>query len=433
MAKKYTRLTISERKRIEHMLDQKTSLKQLAHSLGRSTGTISRELCRNATPKQTGGYGVPFNDCINRDGCTEEWLCEKEDCRREKCCGCKLCRSVCKKYEREFCTRLDAPPYVCNGCGKRKSCPLSKFVYMAGKAQKTYEQTQSDSRSGIAICEAERVRLDKIITPLIKKGQSPYHICLTGKDELMISDKTLYKYIALNFFGATSTDLRRKVRMKPRREKRGVKVERSCRKGRGMEDRAAYLEENPDTEIVEMDTVIGKKGGGEKVLLTIFFTHSHLMLAFLRDANTAASVKKAFDNLHKKLGDDFEKLFPLLTGDCGSEFTAPTGIETDSDGVIRTKVFYTDPYQTNQKSRCENNHRFIRMVLPKGNSMNGLTQKDVDLMMSHINSYARGSLGGQTPIEVFLNQHKDIKGLLEKLGIRIIKPKDVNLTPSLLK
>jgi IS30 family transposase len=165
-----------------------------------------------------------------------------------------------------------------------------------------------------------------------------------------------------------------------------------------MADLSAYLEENPDTEIVETDSVIGAKGSSEKVLLTVHFTHSRFMLAFLRDANTARSVNDAFDGLYEKLGhEDFVELFPLLTPDNGQEFSAPTGIEKGADGRLRTRVFYCDPYNSNQKASCENNHRFIRMVLPKGTSMTGLTQDDVNLMMNHINSYARKALGGQSP------------------------------------
>lgn len=42
-----------------------------------------------------------------------------------------------------------------------------------------------------------------------------------------------------------------------------------------------YIQENPDTSIVEMDTVEGTKGG--KVLFTMLFRNSKLMLAFLLD------------------------------------------------------------------------------------------------------------------------------------------------------
>jgi IS30 family transposase len=311
---------------------------------------------------------------------------------------------------------------------------LAKFVYKPSVAHDIYEDTLVTSRSGIALTEQERKRIDDIVTPLITQGQSPYHICLTHKDELMISDKTLYKYIAANFFGAASTDLTRKVGMRPRRKKRVVKVERSCRQGRTMEDLDAYLSGDPDTEAVEMDTVIGAKGQGEKVLLTLYFTHSHFMLAFIRHANTARSVKEVFDSLCEKLGErDFKRLFPVIRTDNGPEFTAPSDIEMDGNGKIRTRVFYCDPYQSNQKAGCENNHRLIRMVLPKGISMNDLDQDDVNLMMSHINSYARKALGGQMPAEVFLRQHKKIKGLLEKLGLRIIPHKDILLKPRLIK
>jgi catechol 2,3-dioxygenase len=128
---------------------------------------------------------------------------------------------------------------------------------------------------------------------------------------------------------------------------------------------------------------------------------------------------------------DFKRLFPVLRTDNGPEFTAPTDIETYNGGAIRTRVFYCDPYQSNQKAACENNHRLIRMILPKGASMNHLTQGDVNLMMSHINSYARKVLGGQTPAEVFLRQHSKIKGLLEKLGLRTITTKDITKSKSL--
>jgi IS30 family transposase len=276
-------------------------------------------------------------------------------------------------------------------------------------------------------------RIDKIVSPLIGKGQSPYHICLNNKDEIMISDKTLYKYIAANYFGVSSTDLARKVKLRPRRKKRAVKVERSCRNSRTWQDYLTFMKENPDIQTVEMDSVIGVRGSA-KVLLTLYFPLSHFMLAFLRETNTARSVHEVFDRLYEKLGEeDFALMFPLLRTDNGPEFSAPSRIEADKDGVMRTRLFYCDPYQSNQKAGCESNHRFIRMICPKGTSLDNLTQQDVDLMMNHINSYTRKALGGQTPIEVFTRQFANVNNLHEKLGIRTILPQDITLKPSLIK
>ena len=40
-----------------------------------------------------------------------------------------------------------------------------------------------------------------------------------------------------------------------------------------------------------------------------------------------------------------------------------------SAGQIFTQVFYCDPNMSQQKGSCENNHEFIRRIIPKGRSM----------------------------------------------------------------
>ncbi len=57
-----------------------------------------------------------------------------------------------------------------------------------------------------------------------------------------------------------------------------------------------------------MDSVEGRKGG--KVLLSIYFRNSSLMLAFIRDNNTAKSVTEIFDWLYEQLRHEvFTSLF----------------------------------------------------------------------------------------------------------------------------
>ena len=91
--------------------------------------------------------------------------------------------------------------------------------------------------------------------------------------------------------------------------------------------------EHPDTPVVQMDSVIGRKGG--KVLLTIFFQNCNLLLAFLRDHNTARSVTDIFEDLYSRLGhDDYCKLFPVILTDRGSEFSNPTAIEKTLTAIL---------------------------------------------------------------------------------------------------
>jgi IS30 family transposase len=426
------RLTFAERKSVEQGLKAGVSVKKIAAALTRNTSTISREIVRNSIHRKSGGFGTEFNDCLNRDKCFEARLCDKEDCAEICCCGCKWCFAVCKKYERERCPKLAAPPYVCNGCKKKNRCTLEKAEYKAGAADREADEVLRSTRTGIDLSDAERRRLDAVISPLIKQGQSPYHICLTHKDELMLSPKTVYKYIKMGLFSAKSTDAYKMVKMKPRHTKRQPKIERGCRTGRTYDDFLTYLEEHASARFVEIDSVIGAKGGNEKALLTMQFTEIHFMLAFIRDANTAKSVRDVFDRLDKTLGRElFEELFPILLGDNGSEFSNPSAVEADKDGVMRTQLFYCDPRCSFQKPHVENNHDFIGRCLPKGKSMNHMTQKRVNEMMSHINSYRRRSLSGLSPIELFVKAYG--KEALEKLGLRKLHAEDITLSPRLFK
>jgi IS30 family transposase len=309
---------------------------------------------------------------------------------------------------------------------------LEKFIYTATEAQGTYEETLIISRNGIATSVEEIIRIDKIISPLLKQGQSVHVILVNHKDEIMLDETTLYSYIKAGLFDAKSTDLLNMVKMRSRKTKPEIKIEKACREGRRYRDFLAYMEENPDTPIVQVDSVEGTKGGGEPVILTIHFVEAELMLAFKRDANTARSVTDIFNRLYTLLGKEtFRNLFQVCLADNGSEFSNPTALEFDPDGERRTKVFYTDPGAPYQKGACENNHSLIRRVIKKGTSLKVYTQDDFNLLMNHINSYTRKKLNNRTPFDTFSFLHNPL--ILKKLGVTLISPDDVNLTPSLLK
>lgn len=185
-------------------------------------------------------------------------------------------------------------------------------------------------------------------------------------------------------------DLPRKVRLRKRHKNVKIyKVDKNCLENRTFEDFKKYMDENPDTPVVEIDSVEGNKGG--KVLLTIHFVNCSFMLAFIKDYNDAQSVIDIFNNLQKILGiNKFKEMFVIILTDNGSEFSNPVEIEFDKDtGKQRTKIFYCHPSSPYKKGSCEANHELIRRILPKGTSFYDLTQTDINLMMSHINSYKR--------------------------------------------
>ena len=407
------------------------SFKAIGKDINKSCTTISKEVKNRRRFKNTGCFGRNFNDCSFRFSCKLSGCCDSPTCIHKFCKSCSKCRKVCSEYKKEYCPLLDKPPYVCNGCKKRNKCTLEKALYSASDAQKEYELILSEARQGIQISEEEASRLNAIISPLIMKGQSLHAICTNHVDELMCDERTLYNYIDSGVFDVRNIDLPRKIRYSVRKPKKdSFKVDKHCRIGRTFDDYCLYIKEHSDTPVVQMDSVEGRKGG--KVLLTMHFTTPQFMLAFIRDANTSQSVIDIINRLYIELFPHvFNNLFPILLGDNGSEFSNPFAIEFDSQGNQRTKVFYCDPSAPYQKGAAENNHELIRRVIPKGTSMDDLSQYDIIKLMSHINSYPRKKLGDKTPYEVFSTLYGE--DTLKKLGIRFISPDEVTLRPSLLK
>lgn len=58
-------------------------------------------------------------------------------------------------------------------------------------------------------------RINRIISPLVKNGQSLHQIYLDHVDELMCSEKTLYNYVDAQLFDIRNIDLPRKVKYRP--------------------------------------------------------------------------------------------------------------------------------------------------------------------------------------------------------------------------
>lgn len=411
-------LSLSERFDIENGLSTRKSFKEIARSIGKDCTTISREIRNHYVVKNTGGIGRQFNNCIYRSTCPN----------RGK--NCNL--NNCTKFKEQKCNLLNKPPYVCNGCKLKNQCTLTKHFYDAAYANNEYLSNLSEVRSGVMIYQNEIDNLNSILTPLIcEQNQSIHQVIINNKNKIMFSDKTIYKYIDLGILNVRNIDLPRKVRFRNRTKATTVyKIDKKCLENRTYEDFLNYIKEHPDTPIVEMDSVEGKKGG--KVLLTIHFVNCSFMLAFIRKHNDAQSVIDIFNHLQDILGiNKFKELFVVILTDNGSEFSNPTEIEFDiKTGELRTQIFYCHPSSPFEKGACEVNHELLRRILPKGTSFDDLTQNDINLIMSHINSYKRKKLNNVSPLTMFSTIYG--KETVDKLGIQEIEPNSVNLSKNIL-
>lgn len=66
----------------------------------------------------------------------------------------------------------------------------------------------------------------------------------------------------------------------------------------------------------------------------------------------------------------------------------------------KCKIFFCEPNRSDQKGSYENHHKMIRHVIPKDTSLEPFIQKDINLIMNHINSYKRKSLYGKSALDM---------------------------------
>ena len=423
-------LTIEDRIYIQNELDKGTSFKDIARFLCKDPTTISKEVkSRRASDWfHKGTFLNAKNFCTKRFRCKKTNACNKILLCGVKCASCPTCNQTCPDFQKERCSKLDRAPYVCNGCSKKiNHCTIAhKYTYNARFADRKYRECLKDSRSGIAMTRQELYKKDKIITPLIDQGQSPYQI-VANHPELNLSVRSVYNYLDMGLLTARNVDLKRKVKFKPRKVHKSQISDRRVFNGRTYADfQQLHLE-----SFVEMDTVHSAVGSS-KTLLTFFFTREKLFLAFLMNRNTEGSVRLVLDRLEKRFGTfDFLTLFEYILTDRGAEFGDPDSLETGVTGIQRTNIYYCDPMRSGQKGGIEQAHTMLRMILPKRTTFEFLTQWDVNLITSHINSTPRESLNGRTPYDVALEAFGE--DVLKAFQLKRIDPDKVILTPKLIR
>lgn len=422
-------LKMEDRLIIEYGLDQNYTLKEIAERVKKDPTTISKEIKRNRFLKASKLKENDLQSCQYRKNCTKTNLCNSSCGKQCKKCRFINCYRSCNEYSIKKCYKLNRYPYVCNSCSTVTTCTGEKSYYKAKVADTKYKELLVASREGLNITSDGLKKMDKIISPLVLKGQSLSHIFTHHKNEINCCERTLYYYFDKNAFTARNIDLPRKVKYKPRKKSTLPMIKESTdRIGRTFDDFVKFIEDNPNVNVVEMDTVHGTRSG--KVLLTFMFRNCSLMLAFIIDSCSQMAVKDAIDKLYEVLGHEvFKRSFPVILTDNGSEFKNPEALELDVVGNQRTKIFYCNPMASYQKPHVEKNHEYIRYIIPKGKSFNDRTQEDITLMMNHINSTARASLNGNTPFK--LAQMLLDVSLLDKLSLKHIHADEVHLKPAL--
>lgn len=404
------RLNHNDRINLHAAIAKGLSLKQISSVLGKARSSIYREIINN---------------------------CRYYDCKHT-CSNCsKTCRArreidSCDDFTAIKCLKWKKFPYTCNVCDREKVCRFRKRFYDYCEAHEKAKENRSVPRQGKQVNDKELKVIDDIVSRGVKLGQSLHHIYIANNDELVkiCTERTIRRYVEKRYLQAKAHELPRYVRYSKKYEIKRRKTNNVARLfQRTFADYKNYVDTNKNMHIWQYDSVEGKQED-KKAILTITYPKYRFQFGYLINKHEADSVMERLKSLQKLLGEKYNYIFQVNLSDNGSEFDRFHELESNDNGELICRVFFTTPYRSNDKSSCERNHEFIRYVIPKGKSLDNLTQAKVNLMFSHINSYVRESNKNKTPYILMLRRFGI--DFLKIIGIRWIDEKDVHLKPDLL-
>lgn len=383
MSKKRPKLDSDDRIKIHACLERRMNVTAIAKELGFNKSTISRELWRNLIEKKAKVTSCPIRDRL----------------------------------------------IVCNTCKKKGLCGKLKRYYNYKEAEIRTMNRRVSSRSKPKL-NGEAIKLiDEIVSEGVRLGQSLHHIYQSDPHlQSLCSERTIRRYVYRGILGVKRHQLRRYVRFKHSQHQvdqvlpvKDVRVLLN----RTFKDFNRHVASNKRQNIVEFDSVVGKREDRQAILTLTFKKYNFQFGLLIKKGNSDFCVN-TIKNMFKTMGDSLVKsAFPICLCDNGTEFARFHEIELNSLGEQLLRTFFTTPYRSTDKASCERNHGLVRYVFPKGISLNSLTQEMVDDAFSNINSYIRESKGNQTPYD--LVRAKFGQSFLDKINIKRIPNKKVKL------
>lgn len=304
------------------------------------------------------------------------------------------------------CDKLKRWPYVCSNCKLRyRDCPFVKFKYDSKIAQKKADANLRNSRKGIDLDSEEFNKLDSIIKKGIDENKSIYQIKIENISDIDKSITTLYRYINKGYLTTKRIDLPYAVKYKKRKHNKKYdysennKIDRT---GHTYLDFLSFIHKNPGINVWQLD-FLGAIKTDCKNILSFILPNVHFTLLDIITNPNSNKVVNFFDDLEEKIGTEaFIDLIPVILTDRDPCFADIEGIcFSKLTGEERCKLFFCDPYVSNQKPNVENINKQIRKFFPKGKSVDIYSKYDVKSKNLILLKSPIKSLDGYTPEEAF--------------------------------
>lgn len=215
--------------------------------------------------------------------------------------------------------------------------------------------------------------------------------------EESICFETIYRYIYLN--PRTKRDrlwqyleLHRKRRMI--KNGRKVKEYTKLTEAIPIQNRPEVINNRSEVGHWETDNLEGKKSDKTAISVTVERLLRKTKLAKLEGHTAQVKTEAVVNNLNqeKKINPNLVK---SITFDRGPENSGYKTIKEKLD----VEIYACNPYHSWEKGGVENMNKRIRRFIPKGSSVEFITQQYLNILETKLNSTPRKVLGYLTPIE----------------------------------
>ncbi len=211
---------------------------------------------------------------------------------------------------------------------------------------------------------------------------------------MRVSHETIYKSLFIQSRGVLAKELQRHLRTR-RPIRRSVhntvtgQWRSQIRDAVSISERPAEVADRAVPGHWEGDLLLGRHWTQVATLVERATRFTVLVQLDNREMTTvSAGLKRVMPRLPSHLRK-------TLTWDRGMELADHRNVSIDT-GLA---VYFADPRSPWQRGTNENTNGLLRQYLPKGSSMAGLTQDDLDAIATKLNSRPRRSLGYNTPAD----------------------------------
>jgi len=234
------------------------------------------------------------------------------------------------------------------------------------------------------------------IEGLVREDWSPEQIAgWLGRQRLLhISHETIYRRIWVDKAAGGTLYLHLRGARKQKRKRYGAYDSRGRLAGkRPITTRPPGAEHRSRFGHWEGDTMLGAGQAGPCVL-TLVERKSGFVAVGKLARRTGAFVNRRARTLIERQ----PRPVRTLTVDNGTEFHAYAALEQQVD----TRFYFATPHHSWERGTNENTNGLLRQYLPKGTSMDHLTQHDCNRIATKLNRRPRKRLGYRTPEECYV-------------------------------